>query len=446
MIFPETRSTLPGIAWPAITNDAAAHLQALLFQLDRSQWLPAERLHARQLGQISQVLRHALTTVPRYAETLRGLDIERLDWEGFRALPLLKRKDLQGAFDSLASRAIPASHGEVVDGLTSGSTGMPVRFLQTAVTQLFWNALTLREHLWQERDFSGKLAAIRIKAEARSWPDWGMPTAALFHTGPAVTLSVQTPVAQQLDWLVRENPDYLVTHASNLLALAELSLHRGVRLPRLRQVRSFSEALSPHLREHVHAAWGVDVADCYSCNEAGYIALQCPEHDHYHVQAEHLLTEVLDDAGRACEPGETGRVVITTLHNFAMPLIRYELGDYAEVGEACACGRGLPVLRRIHGRRRNMLVLPDGSRHWPSFPAEVWREVAPVEQFRLIQRAAEEIAVEYVMARDLTPEETRRLEIALSTRFAYPFHFTWTRRETLERGSGYKFEDFVSEV
>lgn len=155
---------------------------------------------------------------------------------------------------------------------------------------------------------------------------------------------------------------------------------------------------------------------------------------------------MLDEDGRPCRPGETGRVVLTTLHNFAMPLIRYEIGDYAEVGEPCSCGRGLPVLKRIHGRRRNMIALPDGRRHWPSFPAEMWREVAPVEQFRLVQRTPEEIEACYVMARELTQEEKARLEAALASRFGYPFRIAWKRSDALDRGPGYKFEDFISEL
>jgi phenylacetate-CoA ligase len=74
-----------------------------------------------------------------------------------------------------------------------------------------------------------------------------------------------------------------------------------------------------------------------------------------------VLVEILDAQGRPCRPGEIGRVVATPLHNVAMPLLRYELDDYAEVGQACACGRGLPVIRRILGRRQNMLRLPDGG-------------------------------------------------------------------------------------
>ena len=102
----------------------------------------------------------------------------------------------------------------------------------------------------------------------------------------------------------------------------------------------------------------------YSAAEAGYLALQCPQQEHYHIQSESALVEVLDEAGNPCRPGETGTMVVTPLHNFAMPLIRYAIGDIAEVGAPCACGRGLPVLARLLGRVRQMLVLPSGARRY----------------------------------------------------------------------------------
>ncbi|MCB1893251.1 MAG: hypothetical protein KDF48_13600, partial [Rhodocyclaceae bacterium] len=197
------RSVVSGIGWPAIGSDAAAHLQGLLFQMERSQWLPEESLRERQFGQLKLLLRHACSTVPHYAEMLRGIDTDGFDRDSFSALPLLTRKTLQSGFESLQSTAVPSGHGAVVQSQSSGSTGMPVRFLQTAVTQFFWNALTVREHLWQQRDFSGKLAAIRIKMKEGSWPDWGLPVAALFRTGPGATLNVRTDVERQLAWLVR---------------------------------------------------------------------------------------------------------------------------------------------------------------------------------------------------------------------------------------------------
>jgi phenylacetate-CoA ligase len=201
--------------------------------------------------------------------------------------------------------------------------------------------------------------------------------------------------------------------------------------------------LRPDLRETVRAAWGVEVVDTYSCSEAGVIALQCPLHEHYHVQSENLVVELLRPDGSACGVGETGEVVLTTLHNFALPLIRYRIGDYAEAGEACSCGRGLPVLKRILGRQRNMARLPDGRTLWPSFPAAVWRSVVPVDQFQLVQREPDLIEARYVMEREMSPDEVVRLTLLLQQRLGFPFRIEPTRVARIERPAAHKFEDFI---
>ena len=226
-----------------------------------------------------------------------------------------------------------------------------------------------------------------------------------------------------------------------------MALDRGIRPARLRGLGSFGEALPDDLRALCQQVWGVSVADVYSCEEAGYIALQCPQvPQHYHVQAENLLVEVLDAAGRPCAAGDTGEVVLTTLHNFAMPLIRYAIGDYAQVGPPCACGRGLPVLQRIHGRARNLLRLPDGSRHWPSFPAQDWLAIAPVRQFRLRQTDAACIEVDLVTARPLGAAEADRLRRMLQGRLGHAFRIVLHPVADIPRAPGGKFEDFVCEL
>jgi phenylacetate-CoA ligase len=439
-------SAVQGIAWPGIPQDNAAQLLAACFQLERSQWWTAKALQDHQLRQLQLVLRHALATVPYYAESFRGLDVDSLDWAGFLALPHLQRNTLQAEFDALISRQCPKSHGNVTPGQSSGSTGKPVRFLLTAVSQLFWKALTLREHLWHNRNFAGKFSAIRVKIEDGHSTNWGPPVGEVFQTGPSVMLNVRADTAKQLEWLQREDPDYLITHASNLGALAELSIQRGVKLQSLRQARTFSETLRPDLRDRVRKAWGVEIADVYSCEEAGVIAFQCPLHEHYHVQAENLIVEVLHPDGTECMPGETGEVVLTTLHNFAMPLIRYRIGDYAEVGGACSCGRGLPVLKRIHGRQRNMLTLPDGSQHWPSFPSALWLMVAPIQQFRVIQTAPNCLEVTYAMDRALTTAEEVKLKESIGERLGYVFEIAWNHVDAIERTPNAKYEDFVSQL
>jgi phenylacetate-CoA ligase len=422
---------------------------AMQFQLQQSQWLPQEVLHQQQLQQLALVLRHAGETVPFYRQCFKiaGFDPRNgfLPAAFFR-LPLLTRAEIQAAGDALVTNKHPPDHGKFLDFGSSGSTGEPIRVLGSEVTHFFNGALTLRDHLWHRRDLSGKLAAIRTKVESAMLQGWGPATDAVYATGPSVTLNIASDIGVQLAWLVEQNPDYLLSHPSNLLALARRSLETGTRIGKLREVRTFGETLPPDLREACQQAWGVPVTDAYSAEEVGNIALQCPEHEHYHVQAENLLVEILDAEGYPCAPGQVGRVVITTLHNFAMPLIRYANGDYAEVGEPCPCGRGLPVLKLIMGRQRNMLVLPDGTQHWPSFPAEIWADIAPLRQIQLVQHSLQRIEAHFTCDQALTPEQQQDFIHALQQSLGYPFEIELHHVQQIERGANCKYEDFISEI
>jgi phenylacetate-CoA ligase len=275
------------------------------------------------------------------------------------------------------------------------------------------------------------------------WPD---PLTHVFPTGPGAFLPIQADVARQAAWLQEQDPHYLRTHSSNALALARYCLERGVRLPRLERVLSGGEPVTAEVRAACREAWGAEVVGQYGAREVGWIAAQCPEHEHYHVQSEAVLVEVLGEDGRACGPGEVGRVVVTPLHNFATPLLRYELGDHAEVGAPCPCRRGLPVLTRVLGRTRNMLRLPSGAIVWPTFAGVNVREVALVRQFQLVQRSLEGLELRLVVARPLTAEEEAALKELVVRQLGYPFAVAISYLREIPRTAGGKYEDFRSEL
>lgn len=443
---------VPGVHWPAIPPPVGASMLAMQFQLQQSQWWPPEVLRERQLQQLALVLRHACETIPFYRQRFATarFDVTRFDPRSesaaaaFFQLPLLTRAEIQSAGDTLVTNKLPPDHGKFLSFGSSGSTGQPIKVLGSEVTHFFWGALTLREHLWHRRDLSGKLAAIRTMVESATMQGWGPATDAVYTTGPSATLSISNDIGVQLAWLVEQNPDCLLSHPSNVLALARRSLETGTRIENLREVRTFGETLPADLREVCRQAWGVPVTDAYSAEEVGNIALQCSEHEHYHVQAENLLVEIIDAEGLPCAPGQVGRVVISTLHNFAMPLLRYANGDYAEVGEPCPCGRGLPVLKRIMGRQRNMLMLPDGTRHWPSFPAKIWADIAPIRQIQLVQHSPRQIEAKFLIDQALTPEQQQRFIHALQQSLGYPFEIELRHVQQIERRASCKYEDFIS--
>jgi phenylacetate-CoA ligase len=340
------------VVWPAITGPQEATALALQYQLERSQWLSPADLRALQQRQLDALLRHAWLTVPFY----------RWQWHGsyrpgdarapgsFEGLPLLTRESLQHEFEELRSKARPAAHGAISESRTAGTSGSPVRLLKTALTHLWWQVLMLRDHLWRHRDFDGTLATIRAGLQGGEARGWEPATGMLAAAGRSVVLGMPASMDVQVEWLRRHAPDYLQTSPANVAALARTSIERGIRFPALREVRTSGGPIGAETRALCREAWGVPLTDLYAAEEAGCIALQCPDHEHYHVQSESVLVEVLDTKDRPCAPGTVGRVVVTTLQNFAMPLVRYDIGDLAEVGDPCPCGRGLPVLKRIAGR------------------------------------------------------------------------------------------------
>ena len=435
-------SGAPNIVWPTIPTPAAAGMLALQFELDESQWWDAETLAVQQYRQLAEVLAHARHTSPFYEARLDGFDLDGgVEPAEFAALTTLSRSDVQQHFDALRCRFIPPDHGDLVNYASSGSTGRPVRVLGTRLNDLWWRALILRDHLWHQREFNGTLAVLKTHSKVASRANWGWATQGVFETGPCLSLNSRHDIAEQADWLVAQDPDYLLSHASNLRALLRYCGEHGLRPRRLREVRSFGEMLPPDLRELCRVVWDVPLTDSYSAAEIGVIALQCPEIGHYHVQSEHVIVEILNEAGRACATGEIGRVMVTPLHNFAMPLVRYELNDYATPGPPCACGRGLPVLTRILGRRRNMLRLPDGTTHWPSIPAKVWDWASPVRQFQLVQAELAHITIRLVADRPLTVNEAGALYTRLNERLGWPFDYTIEYCAHIDAGPG--FEDFL---
>jgi phenylacetate-CoA ligase len=445
----QVASRVPGLVWPGAPVEAGAAMLAMQWQLEHSERLPPGELEALQMRQLQTLVAHALSNVPYYANHLRaaGLgSVDAIDAASFRRWPILKTQAVQAQAGLLQSRHVPPDHGAVVERFTSGSSGTPKRILDTQAASFYKDALVVRDHLWHGRDFAAKFAGIHFFAQTAVHTGWNPTIEAAFRTGPGVSASVGTDVEEQLEWLLTEQPVYLLTSPSNLAALVKRSVARGRRPLGLREALTYTEPLPLRLRDEVRGQWGVPLADIYSCTEAGVLALQCPAGTGYHVQSENVLLEVLREDGTPCEPGETGRVVITPLHNFAMPLIRYELGDYAVVGAPCGCGRGLPVLTSIVGRARNMARDPAGRLFQPGFDAALDESRLPVEQFQFVQHSPSVVEMSYVLGRDLTPDEQRRFADAVHRTLPYPFEMRFRRVAAIARGPGGKFEGFVSRV
>ncbi len=451
-VRPAVRSAVPGVVWPAAPAPEHATVLAILFQLGESQWWAAEDIARMQLRQLECLVRHAARRVPFYRERLAplaALPPGGLTFEAWRRLPVLERAEIQERGEDLIARALPQGHGRRLAYVTSGSVGRPVRVQGTLLGQQYRRAAKLRSNLWHRCDFAGKLAVIQRLNDTirRSMEAPGNLNWAFGHeTGAMIHRDIEGPIDAHLDWLAECNPEYLLTYATFARELALRAAERGLALPALRGVQTMGEVVTAETREAVRRAWDAPVLDLYAAQEVGPIALQCPTGPRYHVQAETMLVELLDDDGRPVPVGGTGRVVVTPLHNFAMPLLRYAIGDHAVRGEPCACGRGLPVIERILGRTRNMVVLPSGERVWARISGSAFIGIAPLRQIQLIQRSLETVEALLVAARPLDDAEEARLRAAVQESLGHPFAVRIRYVEAIPRGAGGKLEDFRSEI
>jgi phenylacetate-CoA ligase len=454
--LPLVKTGIAEMVWPSVPGNNAAALLAQLFQLEQTQWFPRRDLVDRQLLQLRQLSAYAYRHSPFYRELFdqREIRVDEL-WseEKLRNIPLLTRQALVDEAANIHCDVIPQSHGTWSTVQTSGSTGEVVEVRRTALNKLMWMALNLRDHFWHGRDFSRSAAFIRANVNAQDddaiaqKEGWGAPVSLLFDSGPSYRQPLSLSVAEQAAWLLRRNPTYLLTYPTNLNALLD-EFERKSKLPSaLKEVRTIGETFSAALKARCENDFGLKTVDLYSAQEVGAIALQCPVSGLYHVQSESLIVEVLNDNGVPCKEGEVGRVVVTDLHGFATPIIRYEIRDYAETGEACSCGRGLPTLRRILGRRRNMVTLPDGSRHWPIVGHHAFREIAPIRQYQAVQHSIDTVEMKIVVDAPLTHEQEALLCTVIQEALGHPFTLRFSYYDAeLPKTRGGKFEEFISMI
>lgn len=430
----------------------ALHIQS---KLEAGQWQPPGYQLERQLRHMGDLVRHAHDTVPYYRDALKDMpvpDSGPVTLDLWRSIPIISRRMIQERPELFRAERIPPAHGKSAEISTSGSTGTPLQIYTTQLASAMHNALSLRTFLWHGFRFGGTVAIIRWFPKGRARPPgttssrWTTKSVIPFATGPSHMLDISASIQEQADWLLRVDPDYLSIFPTALYGIAQEFRRRGQRPERLKGIQTFGETVTPELRALIRKQFKYELFDVYSSQEKGIIATQCADRPIYHVQSEGVFLELLDEADEPVGEGETGRIVVTNLHNYATPILRYDHGDYATAGGACACGRGLPVLSEIMGRIRNLFVLPNGRTFWPISNARFFHEIAPIRQYRVIQTSVHDLEVELVCDEPVSEEQRAELIRYVKKAQPAPFNVSLSFVDEIPRTAGGKYEEFVCRV
>lgn len=404
-------------------------------RLARSQYWSPEALQKQADTRLAEVLR-AATAIPFYRERLgAGADASQLS-----SYPILSRRE------------IPALNRSVRDGLrpeveffhddSSGSTGMPVEFLFDATHQAGRYAARmryLRANGWSPLRRNAWIVA--FTSDQNNNPDSFLLRTRL--RGRTTFLKIFRPFEEQADALLALDPEFLYTMPSNLDGLLRVFEARRARLSALKGVFSGGEVLEESLRDRARHLLGVDIRDNYGSTE-GFIAWQCPTGS-YHINVEHVAIEIVDEYGAPATSGQMGKVLVTTLENRLMPLIRYEIGDYAIASsERCSCGRTLPLMGKVIGRGINLFRMPDGRllSPWPLIGPLKAR--AMLQQFQVVQETFDHYVVRYVADREVGREAEEQIAASFAKTLATELTVSFEKMESIPRTAGGKFMTALS--
>jgi phenylacetate-CoA ligase len=409
----------------------------LYLRMLRSQYWPEDKL-ARYVEKHLGATLAAARGIPFYRERF-GADLSRSP--ELTTFPILPRHQIPQLAASV--RTLHSDSSLLASGLTSGSTGNPVSFFYDATHQasrFAARARYLRENGWNP--FRRSLWIISTRMQS---PDLLFTMRArLFGSR---FLSHILDLEKLADALRAMDPAYLYSYPVNLDGLARIFETRGEPLPSLRRIFSGSEVLEDSQRDRICRVFGVGVSDNYGSTEA-FLAWECPRGS-YHVNAEHVIVEIVDEHGHAVAAGQLGRVLVTTLHNRLMPLIRYEIGDYAFASDnGCRCGRTLPCIGSVGGRDINLFIDSEGKRFtpWPLFRPLLEREW--IRQDQIVQRGVDRFVVRYVGDRTLTPEDEAEFYAHFATILKSPASISieFERLDQIARAPSGKFMMALSEL
>ena len=387
--------------WPAyerLRGRQTPRIEALLAQ---SQFEPPQAIFARQMSELRALLEHARSAVPFYKKwfTEAALKPEDIAHTGdLSVLPLVDKQMFMAQPELF--RADPQPPGSYTKA-TGGSTGRPLRLRLNPLSDQWRTAVYRRGYAWAG-----------CREGDRQIYLWGadvMPVSGLYKLRRGMFRALARMRffssfglgAQEMDNVLsavrRFRPKCLVGYTTALEALARRALAVGWSPPRsLQSVITGAEALNLEQREIIEKAMACPVFETYGSREFMLIAAECPEHKGLHISAENLIVEVLKD-GKPARPGQLGEVVVTDLHNYAQPFIRYKSGDLAApAGGDCPCGRTLPRLERIEGRILDMITAPDGRILPGEFFPHFFKDLPNIIQFQVRQVALDRLNISIV--------------------------------------------------
>ena len=383
-----------------------------LSKYKKFQYLAKDKIQDYRQHQLVKLLRHAKKNSHYYRNRINYDPYLTYNYEdfynNFHNLPFLTKKHLISHKSEINTYCRRWSSVKT----TGGSTGEPVTILKNPSALARERAATWRCYEWAGVSIGDKQARF-----------WGVPhnnqdrfkARLIDFVANRKRISAFNLTEEGLDTyynsLVRYGPHYLYGYVSVIEEFARYIKDNNLPpIPSLKSIITTSEVLSDSARGNIQVAFGVKVFNEYGCGEVGSIAHEC-EYGNMHIVADNLYLEIDGE-------GESGEIIVTDYFNYATPLIRYRLGDFATIDHGeCACGRTLPMLKGLHGRAYDMIHTTDGRLLHPEAVMYIFEDIqqksGSFKQFQAIQQDLDDFVINIVPTKHWSEVAQCEIEVGL---------------------------------
>lgn len=417
--------------------------------IEAEAWEP-RRIREYQDQRLRHIVEKAYRSSSYYREVMeeRGLtpdDICTVD--DLPKLPVLTKDEVRARGDALMTRDRPGR--QWLEGHTSGTTGSPLTLWYDRRTCILTNAvdrrLKIRTGMGADDWIGLLLGRVVVPRSQESAPFWRVNRVHREVWFSSFHLS-QENLEHYVEEIRRRDLRYIEGYPSTLYILAQYLVSQGKRLP-MEAVISSSETLHQVQRETIEKGFDCPLFDFYAMAERVAWADECEEHAGKHLAETYGYAEIVDEKGRRVPDGEPGYLVGTSLHNEAMPMIRYRMSDVTRiVRESCPCGRTSRRIASVTTKAEDIIVTPDGRAVSPSILTHPFKPLHSVCKSQLVQTDRDRLVVRLVSEDGVERDEEEQLLHSLRERLGEEMRIEVEHHDRLEQEDSGKFRWVISEI
>jgi len=402
------------IVYPSYYRYRGLSVYACLSELKKNQQRSKEEIKNIQWDNLKQLLHHAYRNVPFYSIRMQQMGCHPADircYSDFSKLPFLTKEDILQNAESMIAAGFPLK--SLIPDSTGGSTGQTIHFYENRCELSYRFAAAIRSDAWAGHTIGGRYAQVwgaamdlsKGSGSKKIMDQWLLRR--MFIS--SFNLS-EKDLQKAVDAIKHFKPEVIIGYPTPLHRLSLYLLQNERNGLRVKSVISSAETLHDFQKEDIEQAFHCRVFNRYGCREFGPIAAECEEHDGMHLLTDRLMVELLPvDTDKTADP--VSEVVITDLHKYGMPFIRYKTGDSARLSKNdCSCGRPFPMIHKIQGRIFDMILCPDGNFISGTFWTLLFRSVPGICSFQVFQEEMNKIRITLQVTEEFQQEYMKKLK------------------------------------